>query len=157
MIRQMSSRGWFKESHRHSLASRGIKTSFFFKRDDAKSMLEAFKSPREKYDHGEEVSRTVAGRIKGKLHAEMNKLEDQGLITIDDDRRFMEDQYSILERQFMDRTVNANQFKDDVDRAYRLFYQHHKKQNKAFGWADGSEAPEPTLFTAEEKTGILGF
>jgi hypothetical protein len=155
-------RGWQNESYRHSLAARGISTSrrsFLFKRDETKHITEAFKSTSERYDHGHEISRNVAQKVKSKLHHEMDRLESKGLITIEDNRRFMEDQYGTLEKQFMDRTVNANQFKDDVDRSYRLFYQHHKKSNKAFGWADGTEEPEPTLFTPEERkgSGIFGF
>jgi len=149
---------WFREQYRHSLAARGIRTSNLFKKDEMKGALDVFKSNAERYDAGHEISRGVAGRIKGRLMQNMSASEEKGMISIEDDRRFMEDQYAPLEDMFINRRINADQFKSEIDAAYKLFYQHHKKRNSPFGWADKEAEPEPSLYAdGEKKNSIWGW
>jgi len=135
------------------------KKSMLFKKDETKGAMDIFKSPAEKYDQGHEISRTFSNQVKQKLMTVMQDLQSKGMMTLDDNRRFMEDQYAPLENKFIERNMDADAFKDEVDRSYKMFYQHHKKQNRAFGWADGNEEPEPTLYDQNEKRGtsIWGF
>jgi len=162
-------KGWHNESYRHSLAARGVRTSLktksltrtsmLFKKDEAKQILDVFKSPAERYDQGHEISKSFATRIRDKLMGVMADLEAKGLMTLEDNRRFMEDQYAPLEEKFVNRHMDGNVFKDEVDRSYRLYYQHNKKKNSIMGFGQSESDQEPTIFGPEEKKGtsIWGF
>ena len=133
------------------------KQSFLFKKDDLHGFADAFKSNSEKYTQGHDYSRDSSSRVMEQLKKEMHKMEDEGYLTLEDNRRFMEDQYAPLEAQFLDRTTNANQFKDEVDRAYRLFFQHNRKKHGILNM--GKEEMEPSLFSEGQSRGtsLFGF
>lgn len=109
----------------------------FFNWDTKKDMLEAFKSPAERTTLGSDYSKQVSARKLASMHSKMMENERTGLMTHEDHKRFIEEDYATLERDFYDGKISGQQFNDDADRHYDHFVATHKKRCNPFDWSTG--------------------
>jgi len=137
--------GWYKESHRHSLASRGIKTNYYAEKRDWKGMADSVRSF---FGDGKPQTENYAVTVKsrriqsllGEVMRELNKAEREGRISAEDSDKFITDVFRKEEQDYRDNTVDYARFKDAVLRRLEGYKSSESRSMGAFSWAKPEQA-----------------
>jgi len=129
-VRKRSCRGWFNEPYRHSLAAKGIRTSYVFK--STGSPFEVFKSPEEKSDLG----KSMVDRVVDKKVVEVEDFMNQHNVSFEDKKRIIDHYIAPIIERFKSGRISEEQFNEEIDSKLRHNLKASQRELKVFDWSD---------------------
>ena len=142
-------KGWQGESHRHYLASKGIKTAntankvnkYYADKIDyaaVASGIQSFFSDGKPQTENYEVS--VKNRriqsLLGEVYSEIGKEERAGNISSENADRFVTEDFRTEEKDYRDNTIDYDHFRSNVLRKLNKHKEMHTTKLRCFEWAE---------------------
>lgn len=108
--------GWKGESHRHYLAAKGIKSRYDAGKTKAvaKFLFGDGKPETENFDSS--MKMVAVDNLRNEVVGRLNKAEEDGEITFENSRRFMNDDFTTETKDFLDNTVDKDTYVANVKR-----------------------------------------
>ena len=127
--------GWQNESHRHYLAAKGIKTGNKYYKGKIKAvanfLMDDGRAKTEDFE--QDLKMSAVNDMREEVTQKLNRAEQQGQISFENSRRFMNEDFTTETKDFLDDKIRREIYQDNIRRRLGRHLTQFGSQLNIFG------------------------